>query len=120
MSTEPDYVWSRNDEDYRHNELSDLINYEELQAGDVVYRGIMKGYEPSRFVPDASWIVEQMNEQACDVGGEWAESWPEPSDEACAELDSLLKDWANKNCGPCTFYTVEKTEPYTITEDDMK
>jgi len=120
METEPEYVWSRNNEDFMYTELGDLIDAEDdLHVGSVVYRGVPKRYEPSRFVPSADWVVEHMADRAYDDGGEWAEDWPTVSVEACEELESLLKEWAAKNCNPCTFWRIDKSEPYTITEEDL-
>lgn len=116
---EPDYVWSSNEEDFRFDDLEDLIDCEDLQAGVTVYRGIRNGFSPSNFVPDASWVVEQMEELAYDRADEHAEGWPEVSREAKDELDTFLKEWANKHCGPCTFYTVKDVTPYTITQEDL-
>lgn len=119
MAANPEYVWSSNEEDFRFDELEDLIDCEDLEVGSTVYRGIRNGFTPSNFVPDASWIVEQMSEQAYDRADEYAEGWPEVSSEAKGELDAFLKEWADKHCNPCAFYTVKSIEPYTITEGDL-
>lgn len=120
MTTEPDYVWSRNNEDFPYRDLGELIDCEELEAGDVVYFGIAKGFLPANFVPDAGWVIDVMGDRAYDQVGEHADDWPTPSTEACEELTSFLKEWANKHCGPCQFYTVGQAQEYTITEEDLK
>lgn len=90
----------------------------DCEVGAIIYEG--DAVEPcaSEFAPDADWVLEYMNEQACDNLGECAEDWPDVTKEAKKELDAFLKDWAVRNC-PVNFYRVENVRDYVVTEEDL-
>lgn len=116
----PDYVWSLNDEDFQYDSLDDLLcSNDDIEAGRVVYRGIRQEQDAGTFTPDADNVIEHMGVNAYDVVGEHAEFWPDPTEAAREELETFLKEWARKHCGPCPFYGVGKTEPYTVTQEDL-
>ena len=120
MTAEIELCWSFDGENFNYDSLRDLIdaNRDELQVGSVVEFGTKVEYSASRFVPKSDWVFEQMQEQAYDVGGEFSEDFPDVSDEGAAELDALLKAWAEKHV-TVNFWTVANTQEYTITAEDL-
>lgn len=58
---------------------------------------------PEEFMPDAEWIVQEMDERASDSeGGLWTDDWPSPSQGHKDKLNALLLEWV-KGC-PVTWW----------------
>ena len=79
-----------------------------------IQHGVM--FSPAEFVPGVDSILDQIADAASCVGGEAAEDFPSASKEAEAELDSLLREWANRHL-KCTFWSA-LGEPEEIAWDD--
>lgn len=71
-----------------------------------------------QFFPDADIITEHMFCNAEDVGGDYADKYPDVSVEAEEELTDalhkLLSDWCNKHEVAPSFYTVSESKKYNI------
>lgn len=68
--------------------------------------------------PDANIILEHMEFQAEDIGGEYGNDYPdvtkEQKDELTDQLNELLSRWSNKNDITPTFYTVFSSKKYDL------
>ena len=99
-----------------------LKRNDHLLVGSTVFRGEMRYPDPADYVPDVDDVLIHMQEEAegsdC---GEWVEDYPEPSDEAKAELKALLepiKAWARLHCRP-DFGLVENVQEHVLTQEDI-
>lgn len=117
--TDKEIYWSRNDEDFTYETIQDVIDCEgDLKVGDTIYYGEVERPNPEDFIC-VDRIIEDIGVQAYDVGGEYAEDYPEVSEEAKTRLDQLLKEWVNSLPAP-TFFTIKNTKPYKLTEEDFE
>lgn len=88
-----------------------------LDVGSTVYVG--KAQYPSRNrIIDAHDIICTMGERAYDIGGEYAEDFPDISGEAIVELDALLDAWFSKNC-TVNFYEITNVVKRELTKEDF-
>lgn len=118
MSDTKRECWSVNEEDFQYEHLGDLLaENDELQVGNTVYVGEAVKPELSHFC-DADDVITMMGERAYDIGGEWAEDFPDCTKEAEKELDALLLAWMEKHC-TVNFWTVKNIKPYVLTESDF-
>ena len=117
-TTEPHIVWSTNEEDFREGSLGELLDhFDDLEPGSTVYFGNAV-YPTTNQLCDADDIIEMIGERAYDFGGEYAEDFPNVSQEATDELQSFIAGWISKHCVP-TFYQVEKIQQRVLTADDF-
>lgn len=111
--------WSANGEDFNYDSLGDLFDNEDAdyQVGDVVYKATAK--TPSfKSMVDIDSVIENIGERAWDYCGEYAENYPEVSQEHKAKLQKFLEEWLSE-CPHPNFYMVVNDEPYTLTEEDF-
>lgn len=112
-----DLVWSDDNERFDHETLEELLDSSDLQVGDTVYFG-----EPFRAGIDHFFDVDHLlngvGERAYEDYGECAEDYPSVSDEAKAELQGFLTDWARRHCAPC-FWRVENVRSRVLTAADF-
>lgn len=114
----PDECWSLDEENFSFDSLEDLIACNDhLGAGDEVYRGTKRHEDPGGWV-DADDVIENLSCRASDEAGEYADDYPDISEDAKDELQAFLEWWARRHAQP-TFYTVENVTPYTLTEEDL-
>lgn len=119
MTKELQECWSADEENFNHNCLQDLLDSnDELKVGDVVYVGLAKHPEPGQ-ICDADDIIDRMSDNAWDIGGEYAEDYPDVTKEAHQELDDFIKQWIMKHCPP-NFYLVVNVREHVLTEEDLK
>lgn len=120
-SRDGEACWSIDGETYNHDSLSsviaDLIGRHGFAAGATVYRGTANKPAASNFV-DADIVIDSMRDRAGDEYSEWADDFPDVSEEGIAELDGFLNAWAEKHC-EVTFYRVDDITEYVITEADV-
>jgi len=111
--------YSLNDEDYRFDDLNDLLqeleDNDELVVGTEYWEAEARRPKASDFF-SADEVLERANECAGDEGGDWAEDFAMVSDDAKAELESLLSEWAEKNC-PVLFFTVHAPVKKCVTAE---
>lgn len=118
-----DHVWSIDKERFdfgSFGEALDALDSEgSLFAGEVIYYGELERRPASSFVPTAEMIIESAGDQAYDHAGEHAEGFGDDvTDEAKAELDAFLSEWANKNMR-VHFWLVRHAREYVITSKDV-
>lgn len=110
--------WSADEETFNDDNLEDLLSSNDhLKAGDTVWFGQAQHPDPGSYI-DASDVIEMIGERGYDDGGDFADDYPQVSDEAKAELDASLKVWATQHCQP-SFYLIKNIQPYVLTEDDI-
>jgi hypothetical protein len=115
---EPIECWSRDEEDFHARSLCELLDsHDDLKPGDTVWVGEGVHPEPERLVNEDA-IIEHISEQAYDIGGEYADDYPDVTPEQAKELESLVAGWIKRACPP-TFYTVENIKPYVLTHEDF-
>jgi hypothetical protein len=72
----------------------------------------------ARQMVDIECIIDMISDAAYEVGGEWADGWPDITDKGKNELENLIVEFLEKK-SPCTFYHIENVQSKTITEDDI-
>lgn len=121
-----DIVYSHNGEDYNDHEVNDVImtlvnqlheNEFHIGAELSYHKAEAVRFKPSDFVRVDS-ILEDLQCQADDEGGEYAEDFTYCTKEAQDELDKLVSEWADKYLD-CHFYRVKNSEevPFTVTKE---
>lgn len=89
---------------------------------DFIYVAKAEQQHNYSFFPDGSDIIEHMAEQADAVGGDYANNYPDVSDEAekelTTELHALLEKWCEKHGVSPSFYQV--SEPVTYDAATLK
>ncbi|BBI51058.1 hypothetical protein HORIV_34790 [Vreelandella olivaria] len=119
-TTTPDILWSTNDETFNHDDLQELIEERQLQAGDTVYFGTKRHAQATDFTTNLDeLVIENMQLQAEDDAGEVAEDYPSASEPQIQVLQTLIEGWAATYCEP-DFYQVLNTQPYTLTASDIE
>lgn len=114
-------VYSLGDEGGWTEEFSDVL-YQLEECGELVVGA--NYYVADAITSNASdffkldALIDQLSDTAGDIVGECAEDFPELSEEKWIELESLIKDWLDKNV-PITFYTAENIKQYQVTEADI-
>lgn len=130
MAQNIDGLWcySLNNEDYSSGTFDSIQSA--LSAGqkaanesiadgeivNVIYVAKAKQQHNCSFFPDGSDIIEHMALQADDVGGDWANDYPDVSEEAeqelTTELHALLEKWCEKHGVSPSFYMVSDPIAY--------
>ena len=70
-------------------------------------------------IADASRVYMDMIDSASDFGGEHADGYPNASDEALAELQTMLEGWLEKHAGPPSFWRAINIREYILTQADI-
>lgn len=111
--------WSANGADFDHDTLGDLLESSgDLKSGDVVYRA--EAYPPTtRQLVNADDVIERIGERAWDIGGEYAEDYPECTKEQTEKLQALLEQWLSE-CPAPRFFSVKNSQPYTLSDGDFE
>lgn len=124
MTKHTEYCYSWNGEDFK-GDTFDTIKAALADAaaendGDNTHVHVGKVEHPSnsQFFPDAGDVIDHMANQAYDYGGEYAEYYPDVSDEAKEELNvqlvALLEAWCQKHEVSPSFYQVSNVKEYPI------
>jgi hypothetical protein len=110
------------DKDWRDflNGLACSLNTEEKQKliGMEYLEGEVVPITTRSLVHNIS-IISALNERAWEEGGEYADDWPDLSEEEETELEDLIVGYLEKKHAP-TFYVVTNIIKKTITADDIK
>lgn len=117
------YAMGPADEQWSDDGLAAFVSDRELAMGAVIQRAVVSRRSASSFLPDASDVIEHMANSAADDNSEWADGFPNTTDDQEAELARLLeplKAWADRTCD-VNFYTVanKSIEAYTVTAEDV-
>lgn len=120
LAATPEILWSTNDETFNHDDLQELIEERQLQAGDTVYFGTKRHAKATDFTTNIDeLVIEGMQVQAEDDAGEVAEDYPSASEPQIQVLQTLIEAWASTYCDP-DFYQVLDTQRYIITAADVE
>lgn len=109
--------WSLNGEEYAWDSLAELINEEDVKEGDVVWRGTPCRPDPAEYI-EAHDVIDCIAERGFEDAGEFAEGYPNVSEEARNQLEALLSAWAREHCQP-SFFLIEDGAKYTVTAEDV-
>lgn len=113
--------YSRNGEEFNYLELGDMLRDMggdgELHEGAEYWEAEANHPKTSEFF-DANRIIEDAAEQAYGEVGEYAEGYGDVPEEAIAELQELLDQWADKHC-TVTFWTVSNAKKMTVTAEQV-
>lgn len=115
--------YSANDEDFNYNTAGEVFYYldseGDLVVGRIYYEADCCRMEPSDLIR-AYQVIEQIGESMWDEIGETADTYPDVSKEAEAELQSLLNEWVLKHADPSNYWrVVGKSRPMMVTEQDI-
>lgn len=110
-------AWSLNGEEYTRDSLAELITNEEVEAGATVWRGTARSPDPADYV-DAEDVIDAIADRAWQKAGEFAEGYPNVSDEAREQLQAMLESWAREHARP-DFFLIEDGKKYTVTAEDV-
>lgn len=109
--------WSLSGEEYAWDSLAELINEEDVKAGDVVWRGTPRRPDPAEYI-EAHDVIDCIAERGFEDAGEFAEGYPNVSDEAREQLQTMLESWAREHARP-DFFLIEDGKKYTVTAEDV-
>lgn len=120
----PEVVWGYAESDQAERWSGSCGTREEAVAEGRAHFGKKDGFwvrrgdpcKSSQFVPDGSWVIEDMGQRAGDEVGEAAEDWPDVPKEKEEELTKLLEDWADKNI-PCRMWVSAGDPEYIPPEE---
>lgn len=94
-----------------------LIDEKKLIVGNSYFLGKSKPPLPSSLF-DVEDMLYQMQERAYDIT-EYAEDFPDLSEEKRKELETLVSKWLDENI-EVNFFEVEDITQFKITEEDIK
>lgn len=117
-------IWSKDEDIWDHapEDMGEVLQeiadeYEEgLQVGQVIYYG--ERVQPSSVFIDASDVIEKIEDQMWDQGGEWFDGALDASEEQVKELNDFLIKWQQQFTPP--WFSVENVKQYVVTEEDVK
>lgn len=117
-SIESDECWSADEELFNADSFGELLDMNDhLEVGNIVWCGT-KVRPGTKELCDADDIIDMIGNRASDIGGEWADDYPDVSKEASSELDEFLAAWITKHCPPA-FWTVKNVTQRIITAEDL-
>ncbi|KAF1366767.1 hypothetical protein [Yokenella regensburgei] len=127
MSTSTTTLWcySLDDEVFKSGSfltkgdaVIDAIKEYEPEPGAVIH--IARSAHPDLSeLFDVNDLIEGAMGRADDIAGEYADDFPDITDEEKAELEKLILSYL-KPLVPVTFYRVYDSQPYTITMADLE
>lgn len=116
--TETSECWSVDQELFCYDSLGELLDDEDdIEPGVTVWRATAVRPAVDELF-DVDDLIEQLADRAQDIGGEYAEDFPNVTADALEELKQLMAHWIAKHCD-ITFYRVEDVKPYVVTADDF-
>ncbi|MDH1522574.1 hypothetical protein [Achromobacter mucicolens] len=115
--------YSLNGEDFQEGEasdaLQDLYDSAQLEVGTQYRLGVAEKPDPADFF-DVSQLIEQMQERAHDVGGEFAEDYlTDLTDEQVLDLDRVVKAWLSSVNPQVSFFSVKQIQTFKVTQEDI-
>ena len=120
-----EYAYSTNEEDF-HRDIEDIygsvlcdFDNEEDLRNYTYYRGEIWQPQPSTFFR-LDWLYEQIEGQAYDEFGEYAENYLDSlTPEKNLEFEKLISNWLDENLKP-TCFTVRNVVPMKFTEEEIQ
>lgn len=115
--------YSINGEDFQEGEASDALQdlYDgcQLEIGTEYRLGVAEKPDPADFF-DVDQLIEQMQERAYDVGGEFAEGYlTDLTEEQVRDLDGVVKAWLSSVKPSVTFFNVKEIQTFKVTQEDI-
>ena len=111
--------WSYDGETFNYDSVEELLDNEcYAELGDTVYYGEVAEITMEDLVSGHT-IMESVQEAAYDLGGEFAEYYPEMTREQIADLKKVVVGWFRENVSEPNFFKVRNVKQYEITEDDL-
>ncbi|MNL07847.1 hypothetical protein D3C87_1285420 [compost metagenome] len=115
--------YSLNGEDFQEGCASEALQALDddgrLTLGAEYRLGVSQKPAPADFF-DADHLIEQMQERAYDMGGEFAEDYlTELTDEQVLDLGRVVKAWLSSVNPRVTFFTVKEIQTFKITLEDI-
>lgn len=115
--------YSRDDEEFKHETLGDLIDAEDLEVGETYYTAEFNPVKPSDIVGigNIDSLIEDFSETLNDLCGESADGvFLDVSMMERADLRICLEDWVKRRIGSYKLWTISgKSTEHVITEDDV-
>lgn len=114
-----EYSWSKDGELYHGRfdsiaeAIGDYLNTYGDDAEEAVHVGEVRLYERGSPASLADDVIEQMNCQACDESGEWAEHWPDLPKDKREQLGLMIQDFVWKHDAP-SFFIIENAELFEV------
>lgn len=121
---EPAYdSYSLNGDDFQEGCASEALQAldddGQLTLGTEYRLGVSDRPDPADFF-DANDLIEQMQERAHDVGGEFAEDYlTDLTDEQVLELGRLVKAWLESVKPQVNFFSVKRIQTFKVTQEDI-
>lgn len=112
MITEKRYVYALDGENFIFESEEDVLEEAQGEGYSVYQKGVVREVSPRDLI-DVDDVQEILAYRAEDIAGEYAEFYPEFSDEAGKEMEDFLHQWIEKHCKP-TFYLVEEVEELEV------
>lgn len=113
-----DTYWSIDGEDFSFDSLVAAMDcMHPPKVGTVVYFGEASRPDHHTFIC-ADDVIDAMQAQASDVGGEHADDYASVSDAEKKELEDLLHEWQDKHC-TADFWSISDSKEYRITQSDI-
>lgn len=88
-------------------------DYDDVKKQGFFWVGQTVAHSVTRFF-NADEVIDRAADIADDVGGEFAEDYPDVTQEARDELDELLLNWATKYSLEPNFYEIINSEKVNI------
>lgn len=110
-------VWSDDEDIFNFDSLSELIDSTEPSAGKIVWFGTASPVDPQWI--DCDYIIDEIGNRASDEYGDIAYHYPDVSADGKKELDDFLRAWQDKHCSTSSFWKVNDSKEYVITEKDL-
>lgn len=91
----------------------------QLILGAEYRLGVSDRPDPADFF-DVNQLIEQMQERAHDVGGEFAEDYlTDLTDEQVLDLDRVVKAWLSSVNPQVSFFSVKQIQTFKVTKEDI-
>lgn len=91
----------------------------QLTLGAEYRLGVSDRSDPADFF-EVNHLIEQMQERAHDVGGEFAEDYlTDLTDEQVLDLDRVVKAWLSSVNPQVSFFSVKRIQTFKVTQEDI-
>lgn len=115
--------YSLNGDDFQEGCASEALQQLDddgcLILGAEYRLGVSRKPDPADFF-DVENLVEQMQERAYDVGGEFAEDYlSDLTEEQVHDLDRVVKAWLSSVKPSVSFFNVKEIQTFKVTQEDI-
>ncbi|UDG77025.1 hypothetical protein H4P35_06670 [Achromobacter sp. 77] len=115
--------YSLNGDDFQEGCVSEALqaldDNDQLTLGAEYRLGVSERPDPADFF-DVDDLIEQMQERAHDVGGEFAEDYlTDLTDEQVLDLGRVVKAWLSSVNPQVNFFSVKQIQTFNVTQEDI-